>query len=70
MRTYIDRFVAGISRESHRRVRLVPGAGRPRRARTTFVAAREPRRARTLTTPANGPGRSLSACPSPDPRQP
>ena len=38
MRTYIDRFVAGISRESHRRVRLVPGAGHPRRARTTFVA--------------------------------
>jgi hypothetical protein len=37
MRTYIDRFVA-ITRTSHRRVRLVPGAGVPRRARTTFVA--------------------------------
>ena len=38
MRTYIDRFIAGISRENHHRVRLVPGAGRPRRTRTTFVA--------------------------------
>jgi hypothetical protein len=38
MRTHIDRFISGISRGSHRRVRLVPGAGRPRRARTTFVA--------------------------------
>jgi hypothetical protein len=38
MRAYIDRFVSGIGRDNHRRVRLVPGAGRPRRARTTFVA--------------------------------
>ena len=49
MRTYIDRFMSGISRDprrrdDHRRVRLVPGAGRPRRARTTFVAV-DPRAA-------------------------
>jgi hypothetical protein len=36
MRTHIDRFVAAISRD--RGVRLVPRSGRPRRARTTFVA--------------------------------
>lgn len=36
MRTHIDRFFAAITRD--RRVRLVPRAGRPRRARTTFVA--------------------------------
>ncbi|MGZ8805267.1 MAG: hypothetical protein ACXWZG_08220 [Microbacterium sp.] len=43
MRAHIDRFISGIGRDAHnrvdhRRVRLVPGAGRPRRARTTFVA--------------------------------
>ena len=43
MRAYIERFVSGIGRDNHRlnehrRVRLVPGSGRPRRARTTFVA--------------------------------
>lgn len=43
MRAHIDRFVSGIGRDArrpadHRRIRLVPGAGRPRRARTTFVA--------------------------------
>jgi hypothetical protein len=38
MRAHIDRFVSGIGRDAHRRVRLVPGAGRPRRARTTFIA--------------------------------
>ncbi len=37
MRTYIERFAA-ITRNTHRRVRLVPGSGAPRRARTTFVA--------------------------------
>ena len=56
MRTYIDRFIAGISRENHHRVRLVPGAGRPRRARTTFVAVESRRRPRALTTPQTGPG--------------
>jgi hypothetical protein len=45
MRVYIDRFVAGLTRDLHRAarhgsgVRLVPGPGRPRRARTTFIAA-------------------------------
>ncbi len=45
MRAHIDRFVAGLTRDLHRRarhgsgVRLVPGPGRPRRARTTFIAA-------------------------------
>lgn len=42
MRAYIDRFVSGIRRDArhseHRRVRLVPGAGKPRRSRATFVA--------------------------------
>ncbi len=39
MRTHIDRFSRPrLTRDDHRRVRLVPGAGRPRRARTTFVA--------------------------------
>ena len=43
MRAYIDRFVSGIGRDAHRpdehrRILLVPGAGRPRRARSTFVA--------------------------------
>jgi hypothetical protein len=43
MRAYIEKLVTGIGRDNHRRdehriVRLVPGAGRPRRARTTFVA--------------------------------
>lgn len=39
MRTYIDRLVPGFSRDTHHlRVRLVPRSGRPRRARTTFVA--------------------------------
>ncbi len=36
MRTPIDRFIAAIA--PHRRVQLVPRPGRPRRARTTFVA--------------------------------
>lgn len=38
MRAHIDRLVTGIGRDRHQRVRLVPSAGRPRRARTTFVA--------------------------------
>jgi len=38
MRAHIDRLVTGIVRNRHQHVRLVPGAGRPRRARTTFVA--------------------------------
>lgn len=39
MRTYIDRLVPGFNRAARdRRVRLVPRSGRPRRARTTFVA--------------------------------
>ena len=39
MRTYIDRLVTGFSRDARdRRVRLVARSGRPRRARTTFIA--------------------------------
>jgi hypothetical protein len=40
MRTHIDRILIGIGigRDRHQRVRLISGAGRPRRARTTFVA--------------------------------
>ena len=41
MRAHIDRRMTGIGRHRHQRVRLVPGAGRPRRARTTFVALTE-----------------------------
>jgi hypothetical protein len=38
MRAHIDRLMTGIGRDRHQRVRLVPRSGRPRRARTTFVA--------------------------------
>ena len=41
MRAYIVRSIAGIGvprRRVDRGVRLVPGSGRPRRARATFIA--------------------------------
>ncbi|MEV8368117.1 hypothetical protein [Microbacterium lacus] len=38
MHTLIDRLVAVFTRPQRRGVRLVRRAGRPRRARTTFIA--------------------------------